>query len=553
MRMTALDEYHLLDGVFSCLAALDLADKVSVEVRRSPQPVRDLTLFCNAPAAEVAALAAALVQCPDISEVGAGGRKISVRFRDEAVLRAGEAIEHGSLPLAGTRAPRIIFVGFLGPNLSKALHVGHLRNIVLGNACAAMLRAAGHKVCAYSLVGDIGRNVCEAMAGWRLLDAEQRADLAGLKSDQRIGFCYRAYLDSSADRREAPPSEPCHRELVPVADDADRLLQLWRARDPDTIALWRRICADVERGHDETLHRLGIRVDRAWRESDHVDAACALVERGLAQGHCVRDATGMTFHETGLEQYPKLVLARADGFPTEHARVIAIFDRVLGDAGPCDHIDWNGTEWEPAQRAMALLMKALGLGDAASVHRPEFHGMVIVDGAELSSSRGDPPLVDHLLDRLVQSPEIGRIAGPCEGRVDRADLAALVLKSYFLCAAPTKPLDFSWRRLMQVEANPGWTIARAWARAAMAAEADQEKEPAAGYRTSVLQAASLRRDIEFAATNVRLTGITSFLVKFSERLVTEPACPRLDRLAKTAMKSSLSTLGLLPLPADRDL
>ena len=122
------------------------------------------------------------------------------------------------------------------------------------------------------------------------------------------------------------------------------------------------------------------------------------------------------------------------------------------------HVDFNGTEWEHAQAALAELMVALGLIPATVVHRPTIHGMVLVEGAPLSSSRDEPPLIDDLLAALARSPEIADVVGGAD-RADRADVcpevaADLVIKTFFLSTARAKPLLYSWDRLLDPANQP---------------------------------------------------------------------------------------------------
>ena len=368
-----------------------------------------------------------------------------------------------------------------------------------------------------------------------------------MKPDHVIGLCYRDYLRQAGDV-SGDPADPCGREHVPADDLANCMLERWRAGDSETRALWTRVCGLVEQGHADTLDRLGVPIDGCWRESDDVGAAIELIKRGVEQNVLTREASGMVVYDSGREEYRRIVLARSDGFPTEHGRVLAVYHRILTQfKDGCEHIDWSGTEWEPAQKVLCLLMEALSLVPAGCVHRTVFHGMVLFEGKELSSSEGEPPLIDTLVDRVSQSPEIAACLGPMSDPASRNQLAGVVVKTFFLCVPLAKPLVFSWLRLMDPQTNPGWTVARAMVRAAQAAEeATAEVDLASGpYRTSVLQALNIRRDLALAARQARLSGLTKFLIQYSDRFVESPPCPRLDRVSRTLLGQTLRSLGLL--------
>lgn len=544
--VTRVAQRNVIDALETRLAALAAAGAgASIDVRRDGKGFGDVAIFADWTPAEAADAAQVLGGWPEIAEAKASRQKLSIRLSDDALAARGAAVEGGDLRLDGLPAPRHpILIGFLGPNLSKALHVGHLRNVVVGHALTAIFKHAGFAARSYSLIGDIGRNVCEAMAGLRRFEREGGRPDPEEKPDQLIGRCYRDYLASAAAAPgPADAADPCAREHRPADDPADRLLQLWRGGDSGTLSLWRRVCAMVEEGHRQTLARLDIALDAGWRESDHVAAASDLVRRGVAAGVATRDETGMAFFDTGREEYRRIVLERSDGFPTEHGRVVAVFSRILAATPSCEHIDWNGTEWEPAQRALAAMMERLALIPSGCVHRPMFHGMVVIDGAELSSSHGEPLLVDDLLDRVRDSPDLARRLGTAGDD----EIAPILIKSYLLCAPVTRPLVFSWERLMDPRANPGWTIARAWLRVRDARTTPGDAAALdADYRTALLQAESLPRHVRLAARNLRFSGLTSFLLKSSERLLVAPSSPHLARLSRTLLERTMQSLGFLP-------
>jgi arginyl-tRNA synthetase len=539
---------NVLDRIEAIIAHYNPAgDPVTAAVRRQDRPYGDVGVFPTWDSAVTPAIAGAFERVPEIASVKASSSKLSIRLKDDYVDAIGAEIESGDPLPAAAGSPRHYLIGFLGPNTSKALHLGHLRNLVIGNALTCAFKAAGFNAESYSLVGDIGRNVCEAMAGHRLFHPDAGPAEAGLKSDHFVGNCYRDYLRHASLAR-VDASDPCGREHVPAHDLADQLLAGWLRGERDTRAHWRWICGLVESGHAQTLDRLGIIVDRCWRESDHVAEALNLVQRGLDEAVLTRLDDGTVVYDSGRQEFRRIVLARSDGFPTEHARVVAVFHRILTHfPGGCVHIDWNGTEWEPAQAVLALLMRALALIPDDSVHHPMFHGMVLFDGEALSSSVNEPILIDALLDRVRADAATAALAAPDGGAADAEVITQLVIKAFFMCAPVTKPLHFSWARLMSPMTNPGWLIARAWARASAARGPDLRGASACAgaYRTAVLQALAYPRELLAATREVRLSGLTGFLVHYATRYLEAPASPRLDLLSKAVLARSFESLGLL--------
>lgn len=545
--MTArdLDILDVIEGEVQ--RALGSTIHANIQLKRNAGSFADVSLFLASdqrPAGKRAA--EALDKLDFVESTKCSGQRLSLRLTDTAIEAAGRLLEDGAFakPRAKQQRPPAL-VGYMGANLCKALHIGHLRNLTVGHATTSLLKAAGRATRSYSLVGDIGRNVCEAMAGLEESSkpGDSAFDFGAKKPDAAIGQAYQNYVARS-NAIPAEDADPCAREIATVGDRADRILDLWRQGDAGTRELWNRLCRLVDGGHQQTLARLGMTIDEQRRESDYLAQAFDLVERGLERQLFVKEPGGMVVCDTGREEYRRMVIARSDGFPTEHARVLAVFGEILNQPGGCEHIDWNGTEWEPAQRVMHGLLQSLDLLPPQSVHRPMIHGMVLVDGDELSSSRGEPPLIDDLIDRLCASRQLHDRLGTA---IKPEVLAAIVVKAFFLAAPPSKAISFSWDALMSAATNPGWTIAAAWCRSADG-RPGEERAGNEAYRVSVMQLLGADRAIAQAASELRYVGLVKFLVNFCERYLEAPLSPRHDRLARAGIEFIMNAIGLKALP-----
>jgi arginyl-tRNA synthetase len=524
----------------------------TIELRRRAEPYADVRLLFGPPGERIPRLAQRLAALPAVASVRSRGMTVSLRLRDDAVASLGRTLEDGQLPAVSTAAladPAPVAVGFLGPNISKPLHLGHLRNAVLGSALTSVLASAGVPTHSYSLVGDIGRNMCEALAGQQLLDGADTCSPPSLKPDHLVGRWYRAYIEHSGATCDADDdADPCRREGTTQADLADALLTAWRRGEPAIRERWRQLCDMVERGHEATLRELGVSVDRCWYESAHVEHAVSILRWGVRQGILRELLDGSVVFDSGRPEFRRIVLLRPDGFPTEYARVVAVFHRIFTEPHTrLVHVDWNGTEWAPAQAVLEELMRRLDLIPEQVEHRMLFHGMVLQDGAAMSSSRPSAVLIDEVIDMLRRSREVVDLAGGSADTVSPGVVADLVLRAFFLCAPLAKPLAYSPARLLDPAGNPGWTIAKAWCRAQAqsrpgpAPSPDPAHDPS--YRLAVLQGQAFAIELHRTAATLHLPHLTRFLVRYADGYLSAGAGCRTARVAQTVLAGALRSLG----------
>jgi hypothetical protein len=294
--------------------------------------------------------------------------------------------------------------------------------------------------------------------------------------------------------------------------------------------------------------------------------ALHLVDKAVACGIARRLSDGRAVFDSSCPGFPTVILTRGDGFPTEHARVVAVFHRLFtGQPGPAVHLDYNGTEWEHAQSALTQFMRALDLIPRSVTHLPAIHGMVVARGGALSSSQDEPPMIDDLVSALTDSPEIGSVLGDDDpSGAYRAVAADIVIKAFFLSTARAKPLIYSWDRLVDQTANRGWTVARAWCRHLPEAGAAHHVPQAEAvgvdssclrashdptdpdYRVAVLQAEAFPLELSKSLEpdgDIDLSHLISYLVLTARRLLDAPPGSARCQVSHAALRSSLGLLG----------
>lgn len=513
----------MLEECEKVLAEHDALDRcVSVEPRRREDQNADLRLlfadrtWLRSPTG--AKLIAAFRQHAAVTSAQRHKSAIVLRFEDcaladlESSLAAGEAAGMDGSDALKSCA---FNVSLLGANTNKALHVGHLRNVVLGHALASAMAAAGAAVQRHNLVGDIGRRVCEAMGGYLAYHDGATPQCVGLVGDRFVERCSHDF------QREAPRSDGVERAHDPNAEErevhgdlADAIMSAWLRGSAPERALWRQMREWALAGHRETLARLGVRMDRHDYESEAVERILAIVARGLGEGVFEREAGGGVVYRTGRPEYATMVLLRGDGAPTEYGRLLGVYHR-LNETMPAGvvNVEVVGIEWQPVMAVQAELLTWLLRKPSGDRYEWSFHGPVTCGGKKMSSSAGEVMWVDDLLDLVGAGPGVTALHALTDGMVSREELADIVVRGTLLCSATTQPFEFALDRMVDGPPGAGWTIAEAWCRATRLREPRGDGPIA---RTAVVQSQLYRRSLRRAVERRDPMFLASFLLGLSE-------------------------------------
>jgi arginyl-tRNA synthetase len=513
---------------------------VAFEPRRDEHRGADLRLlfadrvWLRSPAG--GAMVTALQDHPLVSEATRHKAAVLLRF-DELALAALEqrlaAGERVGMDGSRTLADRRIMVSFVGANTNKALHVGHLRNIVLGQALASAFAAAGADVERHSLVGDIGRRVCEAMVGYLAAHDGETPHELGLPSDRFVELCSR---DCPRENPQALDGEdPNAEEREAHGDRADAMIHAWLAGAPAERAIWARMRGWAMDGHRRTLARLGVSIDRHDCESEAIERAHELIATGLDAGLFERETAGGAVYRTGRSEYATMVLRREDGALTEYGRLLGLYDPILTDLDArAEFVEVVGIEWQPAATAIWEALRALR-GNRGDRLEFAYHGSVTVAGAKMGSSTGEVVWIEELLDDLAASEGVSRLHELAAGEIARERLADMVVRGTFLAAPTAQPLAFGYERLRAGRVGPGWTIAQAWC------QAQQPREPDRGSpvaRTAIVQSQLYERSLRRAVARRDSAGLAAYALGLCEACLASPepgpaAAPILRRVLKS--------------------
>lgn len=378
-------------------------------------------------------------------------------------------------PEASDLAPRPVdlskpfVVRSLNCTTNKPLHLGHLRNIVLGAALANSLETLGARVLRHCILEDTGRFMTEAMAAVRDFEnSGEPIENSQVKPDHFIGACYRRYRQKitaaagSENAAGSPADGSAATGYEARSDEADNLMRALMRGEEEALDLRARVREMALGGQQATLQRIGVTFDRCDYESaedpvlDDFIAACS--DHGLLQ----RNDKGELSYPTSKGRQLRLI--NSIGLAEESTRLLS-FNKRLADTRMANHmvIIMAGSEWKRSMSAYAELLSRLGVENISELYAPTFYGMVMLNGKKMASSTGTGLLVDDLVDKMAGDERIGELSRQY-GDGDRSDeFAVTIAKGFLLSFARTNKIDFTFERLNSPEVNPGWPIAEAWA------------------------------------------------------------------------------------------
>ncbi|HEX3391597.1 MAG TPA: arginine--tRNA ligase [Solirubrobacteraceae bacterium] len=510
---------------------------------------------------------------------------VELRLSDSWIETTGAALEAGGgdeVELADLARARRYAIQFWDANATKALHVGHLRNLALGNSLAAALEQAGGEVERRSVISDAGRSMGEAMAGIVQSGHHTSSWPEGdQKSDHFVGLCYADYVASGGfveegiDERE----DSLTRELRMRNDAADELLKRVMAGESDALELWFKTRAWVISGQRKTLARLGVAFDRVFFESDFLEDGVELTERGLREGTLERRVDGVVVYDTGVEHLEEMPLVRADGQTTQHMRAVSYW-MGTPDVEGVTTIQITGTEWVAHSECIRKLMTELsragngsappegpaaggdgigedgigedGIGEHGTAGRgvhptlDVFHGMVAQQKRAVSSSDEGGLLIDDLIEWIESQID----ADPAMREVRRAHPAperipAQIALGYFLPYPMTPRVDFQTDKLLRERESLGWDLVRARARrGTLATSPGHRPADDPDYRSAVVQSEIYRRHLRLAVERYDVTPLALYLRHLARWYLEAERSSHTERVIHTLLDRSARGLGL---------
>jgi arginyl-tRNA synthetase len=368
-----------------------------------------------------------------------------------------------------------IMVEYSSPNTNKPLHLGHIRNILLGDSVSEILKAAGHKVYRTQIINDRGIHICKSMLAWQRYGKGETPESSGLKGDKLVGNYYvafdRAYKDEVLDLvSKGMPEEQAAKE-APSLKEAQELLRRWEAGDAEVVALWELMNGWVYEGFEGTYRSLGVAFDRLYYESDTYLLGKDVVAEGLEKGGFYRKDDGSVWIDLTDEGLDEKIVLRADGTAVYMTQDIGTAIQRVSDYPDITGMVYTvGNEQDYHFKVLFLILKKLGYAWAENLYHLSY-GMVDLPGGKMKSREGTVVDADDLIAEMDQtakelSMELGKLDGFTEAEKKSLfhTIGMGALKYYILKVDPRKRMLFNPEESVDFQGNTGPFIQYTYAR-----------------------------------------------------------------------------------------
>ena len=401
----------------------------------------------------------------------------------------------------GQLAPsgKTIMVEYSSPNTNKPLHLGHIRNNLLGWSVSKLLEANGHKVLKVNLVNDRGIHICKSMLAWLLMGNGETPESSGLKGDHLVGKYYVAF--SNELKRQTKEiaaqeniSEDEAEKKAPILKEAQAMLLKWEQGDEEVVALWKKMNGWVYDGFAQTYKRLGIEFDRTYYESQTYLLGKALVQEGLKNNIFETHEDNSVWCNLEGDGLDKKLLLRGDGTSVYMTQDLGTAHQRFSEYKLDEHIYVVGNEQNYHFQVLKLILKKLGFDWSDSIYHLSY-GMVELPEGKMKSREATVVDADDLVEKMYQtaketSLELGKLGdmGTEEQEALFEMLGLGALKYFIIKVDPKKTMLFDPKESIDFNGNTGPFIQYTHARI----KSILRRAVAEGYEKGVMDVESVK-------------------------------------------------------------
>ena len=360
---------------------------------------------------------------------------------------------------------RTIMVEYSSPNTNKPLHLGHIRNNLLGFSVSRILEANGNRVIKANLVNDRGIHICKSMLAWKLYGNGETPQSSGMKGDHLVGKYYvefdKHYKAQIKELMAAGKSEEEAKHSAPIMLQAQEMLRRWEAKDPEVYSLWQTMNRWVYEGFDVTYKALGVDFDKVYYESQTYLLGKDIVQQGLDKGIFFRKDDNSVWIDLTADGLDQKLLLRGDGTSVYITQDLGTAFRRFEDNKLDDMIYVVGNEQNYHFQVLKLILKKLGYDWSDNITHLSY-GMVELPEGKMKSREGTVVDADDLIADMVatareMSQELGKLDGCTEEEAN--DISRMVglgaLKYFILKVDPKKTMLFNPRESIDFNGNTG--------------------------------------------------------------------------------------------------
>ena len=360
---------------------------------------------------------------------------------------------------------RSVMVEYSSPNTNKPLHLGHIRNNLLGYSVSRLLEANGNKVMKVNLVNDRGIHICKSMLAWQMFGNGETPVSSGMKGDHLVGKYYVAfdkeYKKEIKELTDNGMSEEEAKKEAPVMKKAQEMLRKWEARDPEVYELWKTMNGWVYEGFDKTYKDMGVGFDRVYYESQTYLLGKSLVQEGLDKGIFFRKEDGSVWVDLESDGLDQKLLLRGDGTSVYMTQDLGTALQRHDEYRFDQMVYVVGNEQNYHFQVLKLILKKLGYAWSDSIYHLSY-GMVELPEGKMKSREGTVVDADDLIAEMVKtaremSADMGKLDGlPEKGIDDRSRMVGLgALKYFILKVDPKKTMLFDPKESIDFNGNTG--------------------------------------------------------------------------------------------------
>ncbi|WP_282162283.1 arginine--tRNA ligase [Ulvibacterium marinum] len=368
-----------------------------------------------------------------------------------------------------------IMVEYSSPNTNKPLHLGHIRNNLLGYSVAEILKASGKKVYKTQIINDRGIHICKSMLAWQRLGNGETPETTGLKGDQLVGKYYvafdKTYKAEIAELIAQGVEKSTAEKEAPILLEAQEMLRKWEAGEDAVVNLWTTMNGWVYSGFEETYKNLGVDFDKLYYESDTYLLGKDVVEDGLKKGVFYKKDDGSVWIDLTDEGLDEKIVLRSDGTAVYMTQDIGTAIQRVKDYPDINGMVYTvGNEQDYHFKVLFLILKKLGFSWAKNLYHLSY-GMVDLPSGKMKSREGTVVDADELMEDMTQtaaqlSEELGKLEGYSDA--EKQDLYRIIglgaLKYYILKVDPKKRILFDPQESVDFQGNTGPFIQYTYAR-----------------------------------------------------------------------------------------